>query len=84
MARIVRVEVGRFEYPLVGEFKFFRTAARTALLGATAAVTATLVRRRQLAGQECINRGLCRGCAVFAQCGLPSALSAKQVLEVEP
>jgi L-alanine-DL-glutamate epimerase-like enolase superfamily enzyme len=32
MARIVRVEVGRFEYPLVGEFKFFRTPARPSVL----------------------------------------------------
>jgi L-alanine-DL-glutamate epimerase-like enolase superfamily enzyme len=32
MARIVRVEVGRFDYPLVGEFKFFRTPARPSVL----------------------------------------------------
>jgi muconate cycloisomerase len=32
MARIVRVEVGRFDYPLVGEFKFFRTPERPAVL----------------------------------------------------
>ena len=32
MARIVRVEVGRFDYPLVGEFKFFRTPARPTVL----------------------------------------------------
>ena len=32
MSRIVRVEVGRFEYPLVGEFKFFRTPARPSVL----------------------------------------------------
>ena len=32
MAAIVRVEVGRFDYPLVGEFKFFRGAARPSVL----------------------------------------------------
>lgn len=32
MPRIVRVEVGRFDYPLVGEFKFFRTPARPSVL----------------------------------------------------
>jgi L-alanine-DL-glutamate epimerase-like enolase superfamily enzyme len=32
MARIVHVEVGRFDYPLVGEFKFFRTPARPSVL----------------------------------------------------
>ena len=28
MARIVGVDVGRVDYPLVGEFKFFKTPAR--------------------------------------------------------
>ena len=32
MARIVRVEVGRFDYALVGQFKFFRTRARASVL----------------------------------------------------
>jgi L-alanine-DL-glutamate epimerase-like enolase superfamily enzyme len=32
MARIVRVEVGRFDYALVGEFKFFKTRARPSVL----------------------------------------------------
>jgi L-alanine-DL-glutamate epimerase-like enolase superfamily enzyme len=32
MARIVRVEVGRFDCALVGEFKFFRTPARPSVL----------------------------------------------------
>src|SRR5260221_5861061 len=30
--RIARVEVGRFDYPLVGEFKFFKAGARPSLL----------------------------------------------------
>ena len=32
MASIVRVEVGRFDYDLVGEFKFFKTASRPTVL----------------------------------------------------
>jgi L-alanine-DL-glutamate epimerase-like enolase superfamily enzyme len=32
VAVIVRVEVGRFDYPLVGEFKFFRTPLRPSVL----------------------------------------------------
>jgi muconate cycloisomerase len=32
MARIVRVDVGRVDYPLVGEFKFFRGGARPTVL----------------------------------------------------
>jgi L-alanine-DL-glutamate epimerase-like enolase superfamily enzyme len=32
MTRIIRVEIGRFDYPLVGEFKFFKTPARPTVL----------------------------------------------------
>src|SRR3954469_7988697 len=32
MARIVRVDVGRVDYPLVGEFKFFKGGARPTVL----------------------------------------------------
>jgi L-alanine-DL-glutamate epimerase-like enolase superfamily enzyme len=32
VTRIVRVEVGRYDYPLVGEFKFFRGAMRPSVL----------------------------------------------------
>jgi L-alanine-DL-glutamate epimerase-like enolase superfamily enzyme len=32
MPRIVRVEIGRFDYRLVGEFKFFKTPARPTVL----------------------------------------------------
>jgi hypothetical protein len=32
MARIVRVEVGRFDYALIGEFKFFKTRTRPSLM----------------------------------------------------
>ena len=32
MAKIVRVEIGRLDYPLVGEFKFFKAGARPSVL----------------------------------------------------
>jgi L-alanine-DL-glutamate epimerase-like enolase superfamily enzyme len=32
MARIVRVDIKRLDYPLVGEFKFFKTGARPSIL----------------------------------------------------
>jgi L-alanine-DL-glutamate epimerase-like enolase superfamily enzyme len=32
MAKIARVEVGRFDYPLVGEFKFFKAGVRPSVL----------------------------------------------------
>ena len=58
--------------------EFFRAAVRTVSLGAIATLSAALMRRaRPLTGQRCINRGLCNDCAVFAECGLPQALSAK-------
>ena len=31
-----------------------------------------------LPGQDCVNRGICRGCPSFAGCGLPQALSARR------
>jgi L-alanine-DL-glutamate epimerase-like enolase superfamily enzyme len=32
MARIIRVDIKRFDYPLLGEFKFFKTGARPSIL----------------------------------------------------
>jgi hypothetical protein len=32
MARIVGVDIARFDYPLVGEFKFFKAAARPTIV----------------------------------------------------
>ena len=32
MARIARVDIGRVDYPLVGEFKFFRNAVRPTIV----------------------------------------------------
>jgi hypothetical protein len=63
--------------------EFLRSSARYALLAGLAAVSAVLVKRggAGLSNQTCINKGICRGCGVFEECGLPQALSAKQVLQ---
>ncbi|HWH69323.1 MAG TPA: hypothetical protein VNT26_08045 [Candidatus Sulfotelmatobacter sp.] len=58
--------------------EFFRSAARYGLLGLLTVVTAVVARTSKLAGQRCVNRGICGGCAQFEGCGLPQALSAKQ------
>jgi hypothetical protein len=55
---------------------------RYGTLGALgAAGGAGLTKRRRLVREgKCISRGICRGCEVFADCGLPQALSAKEVV----
>jgi hypothetical protein len=37
-------------------------------------------RNRLLREGKCINSGICTGCEVFKQCGLPQALSARKAL----
>ena len=59
--------------------EFFRAAARYCLLALASAASAMTMRGRKAAGQDCVNRGICSGCGVFATCGLPQALSAKSV-----
>jgi len=65
-----------------GRRQFLRDGLRYAILGGLAAVSGKLVARRAArpAGQVCISAGICRGCAAFEDCGLPQALSAKEVL----
>lgn len=46
-------------------------------LGGGAAV---VKRRRLLREGKCLSRGMCRNCAVFEDCGLPRALSTRDVL----
>jgi hypothetical protein len=53
--------------------------ATLALLGAAGAA-AVAKRRKLLREGKCLNRGLCRACGVFEECGLPRALSTKSVL----
>ena len=42
---------------------------------------AVIVKRRRLLREgKCLNRGMCRDCTVFEDCGLPRALSTRSVL----
>jgi hypothetical protein len=68
--------------PSAGRRQFLRDALRYISLGGLAAVSGKLVARQAArpAGQVCISAGICRGCAAFEDCGLPQALSAKEVL----
>jgi len=63
--------------------EFLRGGARYALLWALAAISGALVKRRvgSLPGQTCLNQGICRGCGAVGDCGLPQALSFKQVTQ---
>jgi len=54
--------------------EFLRSIARFAVLGGAVAGVAGLTRKH---GETCVNQGICSGCPVFADCGLPAALSAK-------
>ncbi len=64
--------------------RFLVSLARLAALGGFGAAAARLLRGRpsldgsSRPGETCTNEGVCRGCAVFAGCGLPAALSARQ------
>jgi hypothetical protein len=58
--------------------EFFRASARYTVLGLLAGAAALTARKPSLTGQSCINRGICSGCSVFPDCGLPAALSARQ------
>ena len=66
--------------------QFLRDGLRYFMLGGLAAVGGRLVARQanRPAGQVCISAGICRGCGAFADCGLPQALSAKEVLGHPP
>jgi len=42
---------------------------------------AVVVKRRRLLREgKCLNDGMCRACGVFEDCGLPRALSTRDVL----
>ncbi len=61
--------------------EFFRGIGRSLALGGLAALAAALAagsRRGPDPGHECVNQGLCNGCAALAACLLPQALSARQ------
>jgi hypothetical protein len=58
--------------------EFFRVTARYGLLALVSVAAILAARPRALGGQRCVNRGICSGCGIFADCGLPQALSAKR------
>jgi hypothetical protein len=61
--------------------EFFRAAVRYGLLTLVGVATYLAGRPRGLSGQRCVNQGICSSCGVFAECGLPQALSARQAKE---
>jgi len=65
-----------------GRRQFLRDGLRLTLLAGLAALGGKLLGRASArpAGQVCVSAGICRGCEAFEDCGLPQALSAKQVL----
>ncbi len=61
--------------------EFFRAATRYSVLALVGVAAALVARPARLTGQRCVNQGICRSCGIFAQCGLPQALSAKRIKE---
>jgi hypothetical protein len=61
--------------------EFFRATARYGLLVLVSVAASLAARPRTPGGQRCVNRGICSGCGIFADCGLPQALSAKRARE---
>jgi hypothetical protein len=58
--------------------EFFRATARYGLLVLVSVAASLAARPQTPGGQRCVNRGICSGCGIFADCGLPQALSAKR------
>ena len=61
--------------------EFFRATARYGLLSLVSAAACLAARPRSPGGQRCVNSGICSSCGIFAECGLPQALSAKRAQE---
>ncbi|HUS71884.1 MAG TPA: hypothetical protein VMY06_02375 [Sedimentisphaerales bacterium] len=62
--------------------QLLEAALRYGTLGLLGAAGGTFFakRRRLVREGKCINYGVCRGCEVLETCGLPQALSTKQIL----
>lgn len=63
--------------------QLFAGMLRWTALGAVALTggSAFVKRRRFVREGKCINRGMCDDCLALADCGLPAALSLKQIRE---
>ena len=55
--------------------ELFRSLGRGAALAGLTAAAAVLALRG--GSEECVNRGICGGCRVYADCPLPAALSRR-------
>ena len=60
--------------------EFLRTLGRLCAFGGVGLLGCKLIGGRSLR-ELCINSGICGSCTIFAACGLPPALSAKQQQE---
>ena len=61
---------------------FVGTLRYAALAGVATTGALALVKRRRLSREGvCINNGMCQGCGILADCGLPPALHTKDTLK---
>jgi hypothetical protein len=59
--------------------EFLKTAARLLAAAGLGMVGLRIIGvGRKSLGEICVGEGGCKGCAAFAGCGLPAALSARQ------
>jgi hypothetical protein len=74
--------VRKYSEKLQSRREMLAGALRYAALGLMASTSAALfIKRRRLVQQGlCINSGICAGCEILENCGLPLAVSARQDL----
>ena len=65
-----------------GRREFLQGCGRWTVLALGAAVGARFLRRNQVsvAGQRCVNDGICSSCRTYPVCGLPQALSRRHTI----
>ena len=82
VSRFPFVTVMRVILEMMGNRReFFRASARYTLLTALSVAGYFSVRKAKLKGQQCVRQGICINCVEFANCGLPAALSRKQIAQ---
>jgi hypothetical protein len=61
--------------------EFLRSTARCGLLALFAVTGAAGLRKHWLRAKdpECVNRGICDACSVFARCALPTAVEFREL-----